>query len=99
MFDNPTLNTLEISYDLGADSEIPAISKTGIIVVSVFLGLDVLALFLMALYACFYPRWTDQRDGWEIWRRRKNLGGSGSAGRRRCDPGGGTGVMIIIGRQ
>lgn len=60
--------SLSISYDLGADSEVPVISRAGIILISVLLGLDLLALLVMAIYATIWPRWTNQLDSFTMLR-------------------------------
>jgi len=62
------LCTLSISYDLGADTEIPVVSKTGIIVVSTLLGLDIACLLALALYSAWTPRWTAQLDTFAMMR-------------------------------
>ena len=59
---------LWISYDLGADSEVPVISHVGVTIISVLLGVDLLALLAMAVYACLTPRWTNQLDSFTMMR-------------------------------
>lgn len=61
-------HSLYISYDLGADTEVPVISEAGIRLVSALLGLDLLALLAMAFYAYLSPRWTDQLDAFTMMR-------------------------------
>ena len=62
-------------YDLGADSQKPSISLAGIIVVSIFIGLDLLGLLATAVYASWFPRWTELLDAFSMLR----LGSSISA--------------------
>lgn len=50
--------SLKVSYDYGDDMDIPAINPGGIIIVSVLLGLFIVSLFAMALYASHVPTWT-----------------------------------------
>ncbi|MCJ1392786.1 hypothetical protein MMC18_005657 [Xylographa bjoerkii] len=60
--------SLTIASDAGEDTQIPAISRTGIIIISVFLGLDLLALTTMALYAYHTRTWTESLDGFAMMR-------------------------------
>jgi hypothetical protein len=59
---------LTVSYDLGADTQIPVISHDGMIVVSVLLGLDIASLLTMAIYSAVTPRWTNQFDSFAMMR-------------------------------
>ncbi|KAF7329887.1 hypothetical protein MKEN_00252400 [Mycena kentingensis (nom. inval.)] len=59
---------LSVSYDLGADAQIPVISLTGIIVVSVVLGLFILVLLAAAIYAWLTPAWTTTLDAFAMVR-------------------------------
>lgn len=43
------LKTLSISFDLGADTQKPSISRGGLILISLLLGLDILILLLLAI--------------------------------------------------
>ncbi|KAJ7030522.1 hypothetical protein C8F04DRAFT_1397787 [Mycena alexandri] len=49
---------LMVNYDLGADMQVPVLSLRGIIVVSIVLGLFLLALLGVALYAWRTATWT-----------------------------------------
>lgn len=60
--------SLTVSYDVGADMEVPTISQTGLILVSALLALYLLALFALASYACLSPRWTSQLDSFTMMR-------------------------------
>ena len=60
--------SLWVTYDLGADSQIPVISKTGMIVISTLLGLDLLCLLALAIYSSWTPRWTGQLDSFAMMR-------------------------------
>ena len=64
----PGSHTLSIKYDHGSDSQVPVISRAGLIIISTLLGLDLLSLLVMALYATFYPRWTNQLDAFTMMR-------------------------------
>ncbi|KAJ7720621.1 hypothetical protein B0H16DRAFT_1335984 [Mycena metata] len=59
---------LTVDYDLGADMQIPVISLTGIIVVSAVLGLFLLVLLSVALYAWRTPTWTTTLDAFAMLR-------------------------------
>lgn len=59
---------LKIHQDPGEDVVMPSISLAGIIVVSVFLGIHLLGLLLLALYAAFSPTWTDHLDAFAMMR-------------------------------
>ncbi|KAJ6506355.1 hypothetical protein C8R47DRAFT_967398 [Mycena vitilis] len=59
---------LKISYDMGVDMQIPVVSLTGIIVVSVVLGLFLLVLLALALYAWWTPTWTPTLDSFAMLR-------------------------------
>ncbi|KAL4868288.1 hypothetical protein BDV12DRAFT_197342 [Aspergillus spectabilis] len=53
---------LDVSYDMGADTQVPAISTAGVVVVSALLGLRVAALLGLGVYAAWSPRWTKTLD-------------------------------------
>jgi hypothetical protein len=59
---------LEIHYDMGADIQIPSISQAGIILISILLGLDILILLPLAVYASSFLRWTSQLDSFAMMR-------------------------------
>ena len=59
---------LSVTYDMGTDSTKPSISLVGIIVVSILIGIDLLALLATALYASWYPRWTGSLDAFSLLR-------------------------------
>lgn len=60
--------TLEISYSMGADIQIPQISRAGIIFVSVLLGLDLFLLLALAVYGAWNRRWTGTLDSFAMMR-------------------------------
>lgn len=60
--------TLEISYSLGADKQIPQISRAGIIFVSILLGLDLLLLLVLSVYGAWNRRWTGTLDSFAMMR-------------------------------
>lgn len=58
-----------MNYDLGADTQIPVISRGGwLIFVSLLLGLCILTLIPLAIYATWAPRWTAQLDSFAMMR-------------------------------
>jgi len=57
-----------VNYDYGADTVVPVISLTGIIVVSNLIGFFLVALLTLALYSASRARWTDQLDAFAILR-------------------------------
>ncbi|KAJ7441120.1 hypothetical protein FB451DRAFT_1441581 [Mycena latifolia] len=59
---------LMVQYDLGVDMQVPVLSLTGIIVVSVVLGLFLLVLLGVALYAWWTPTWTTTLDAFAMLR-------------------------------
>lgn len=66
--------TLSVSYDLGADSEVPQISRAGVILISILLGLDLSMLLALAIYASIFPRWTAQLDSFAMLRLGASIG-------------------------
>ncbi|MCJ1377756.1 hypothetical protein MMC17_000852 [Xylographa soralifera] len=60
--------SLTIASDAGKDTQIPVISRTGVIVISVFLSLDLVALASMALYAYHTRTWTESLDAFAMMR-------------------------------
>ncbi|KAL9622815.1 MAG: hypothetical protein Q9160_002934 [Pyrenula sp. 1 TL-2023] len=70
MFEGATSGhrSLRVSYDEGADTEVPVMSTRAVILISVLLGIDLIALFLLALYASWWPRWTGQLDAFTMMR-------------------------------
>ena len=71
---DPSYRSLTIAWDSGADTEVPTISLAGIILISTLLGIDLLALFAMAIYASFSPKWTKQLDAFTLLRMGAALG-------------------------
>ncbi|KAF8801745.1 hypothetical protein BYT27DRAFT_7261657 [Phlegmacium glaucopus] len=63
-----TYPTFTVSYDAGADTMVPAISRAGIILISLLLAMDLLSLLAMALYSARTPCWTDQLDAFAMMR-------------------------------
>lgn len=64
----PDQRTLTVGYDMGADTQVPAISRAGIIVISMLLAIFLLSLYAMALYSTWTPRWTTQLDAFAMMR-------------------------------
>jgi len=60
--------TLTVFYDSGADTVVPAISRSGIILISVLLTVYLLSLLAIALYSAWTPSWTDQLDAFAMMR-------------------------------
>ncbi|KAJ5513785.1 hypothetical protein N7463_003337 [Penicillium fimorum] len=57
-----------INQDLGTDMDLPSISSAGIILVSILMGLYLLPLLALSLYAGYYPRWTERLDSFVMLR-------------------------------
>ncbi|GIK06324.1 hypothetical protein Aspvir_001971 [Aspergillus viridinutans] len=68
MTNNYHEQSIGISYDMGADVQIPHISRAGIIFVSVLLGLDLACLLALSLYSAWIPRWTGTLDSFAMLR-------------------------------
>lgn len=51
-----------------ADSQVPHISTTGLIIISLLLSLEMLLLIPLAVYASWSPRWTAQLDSFAMMR-------------------------------
>ncbi|GLI76249.1 hypothetical protein PoHVEF18_004520 [Penicillium ochrochloron] len=60
--------SLSIKFDLGFDTQIPVLSRRGLILISIILGLDILMLLSLAVYAPFTPRWTSTFDSFTMMR-------------------------------
>lgn len=65
---SPAEKSLTVNFDLGADTQIPVISRGGMIFVSILLGLYILMLIPLAIYATWSPRWTAQLDSFALMR-------------------------------
>jgi len=59
---------LVVYYDEGMEIQAPVISMTGTIAVSVLLGLYLVTLFSLAVYAAWTPRWTRTLDSFAMMR-------------------------------
>ncbi|KAE8140900.1 hypothetical protein BDV38DRAFT_279876 [Aspergillus pseudotamarii] len=68
MMNNFQEQTIGISYDMGADVQKPDISRGGIIVVSILLGLFLICLLVLALYSAWIPRWTKTLESFAMLR-------------------------------
>jgi hypothetical protein len=68
MTNNYQTQSIEISYDMGADVTIPRISRAGIIFISVLLALDLAFLLALAIYSAWIPRWTGTLDSFAMMR-------------------------------
>lgn len=60
--------TLTVSYDLGRDTNVPMISKGGIIVVSILLSVFLVTLLALAIYSTQTPVWTSNLDAFAMLR-------------------------------
>ena len=60
--------TLFVNLDMGADTQVPAISRAGKYLISILLAIFLLALFAMALYSTRETRWTAQLDAFAMMR-------------------------------
>ncbi|PWY93017.1 hypothetical protein BO94DRAFT_622225 [Aspergillus sclerotioniger CBS 115572] len=71
---NSISNTLTVAFDMGADSQKPATSRTGMVLVSVLIGVDLVGLVGTAAYASWFPRWTGALDAFSLLRMGGKLG-------------------------
>lgn len=69
-----TKGLLTVSYDMGADSQKPSISGSGIITVSILIGFHLLGLLATAIYASWFPRWTGSLDAFSMVRLGSSIG-------------------------
>jgi hypothetical protein len=53
---------------MGSDSQKPSISLAGIIVVSILIGIYLMAILATAIYASWFPRWTGSLDSFSLLR-------------------------------
>ncbi|RJE26359.1 hypothetical protein PHISCL_01332 [Aspergillus sclerotialis] len=60
--------SIMVYYDMGADQQVPQISREGVIFVSVLLSLYLLCLFALAVYSACIRRWTDTLDSFAMLR-------------------------------
>ncbi|RMY41428.1 hypothetical protein D0866_00593 [Hortaea werneckii] len=65
---NPWTSYASIMFDLGADTDIPVISRTGMVLISILLGLDLTCLLGLAIYSSLTPTWTHQFDAFAMMR-------------------------------
>lgn len=55
-------------WDLGVDQQVPDMSRAGMIVVSLLMGLYLSCLLALAVYGAWTPRWTNQLDAFSMMR-------------------------------
>ena len=60
--------SIDVSYDMGADQQVPHISSAGVIFVSVLYGVYLACLFALAVYSAWSRRWTDRLDSFAMMR-------------------------------
>ena len=60
--------TLTVSYELGTDTQVPVISRAGMVLISALMAIFLLSLFALALYASLTPRWTHELDSFAMIR-------------------------------
>jgi hypothetical protein len=53
---------------LGFNTQIPVLSRRGLILISIILGLDILMLLSLTVYAPFTPGWTSTFDSFTMMR-------------------------------
>lgn len=53
------IDNVGVSAERGADMQIPLISLTGIVLISVLLGIYLACMLALSLYAAWTPRWTN----------------------------------------
>ncbi|KAI0966345.1 hypothetical protein F4678DRAFT_299914 [Xylaria arbuscula] len=68
MTSNPSNANFWVSYDLGADIQIPVISLAGKILISTLLGIYLFGVLCMALYAARVSRWANTLDAFAMMR-------------------------------
>ena len=61
-------HTLTVSMDMGSDTQVPAISRAGMYFISILEAIFLPALFAVALYSAYQPRWTNQLDSFAMMR-------------------------------
>lgn len=61
-------DSISVSYDLGADHQVPTMSLAGMIVISALLGIYLSFLLAMAFYSCKTGLWTSQFDAFAMLR-------------------------------
>lgn len=62
------LMSLMVNFDMGLDTQIPVISRAGLILISILLTIDFLVLLSLAIYATITPRWTSTMDSFTMIR-------------------------------
>ncbi len=65
---NSVNGALTVQYDLGSDSSRPKISTTGVILLSILLGIDLFLLLALGAYASFSYTWTSSYDSLAMMR-------------------------------
>lgn len=61
-------HNLQIYYDYGVDTLVPAVSLGGIILISILLGTYLTCLLALAVYGSRTPLWTEQLDSFAMMR-------------------------------
>ncbi|RMJ21131.1 hypothetical protein PHISP_07999, partial [Aspergillus sp. HF37] len=64
----PLYHNLDVRVNMGKDTQVPTISTAGIALVSIVLANYLAALFAVAIYATWAPRWTNQLDAFAMIR-------------------------------
>ncbi|CAG8386465.1 unnamed protein product [Penicillium salamii] len=57
-----------LNWDLGVDQQVPDISKAGMILISILLGVYLFCILGLSLYVAWTPRWTNQLDSFAMMR-------------------------------
>ncbi|KAK7031726.1 hypothetical protein R3P38DRAFT_826216 [Favolaschia claudopus] len=65
---DPAAGRLGVTYDYGADTQIPVISTKAIILLSALLGVFLSSLLALAIYGTWYPHWTPRLDSFAMLR-------------------------------
>ncbi|KAK7007421.1 hypothetical protein R3P38DRAFT_3281712 [Favolaschia claudopus] len=65
---DPAAGRLGVTYDYGADTQIPVISTKAIILLSALLGVFLSSLLALAIYGTWYPHWTPSLDSFAMLR-------------------------------
>ena len=59
---------LQVTYDHGVDTERPTLSRAGMYVISILLGVDLFLLLALAVYIRYTPTWTPSLDAFAMMR-------------------------------
>lgn len=64
----PYCKTLGVQIDPGVPTQAPVVSRAGLVIISILLGLHVLSLAFFAIWASWFPKWTSSLDSFAMMR-------------------------------